>query len=155
MSTSAADNLFVNCSSEENVDISTSTVESCTTPTQQNNKKLKLDSTDVIEKRMEDAYNIMKSVCDIPKKKNRCQLYGELFGEKLIEFDEKTQYFLIHEMNTLILRTKFQIENQLPTTSQPNYQLKNLIQNVPNASYNSYHFPTSSNLASSHYSQPS
>lgn len=31
-------------------------------------KKRKLDSTDVIEKRMEDAYNIMKSVCDKPKK---------------------------------------------------------------------------------------
>lgn len=91
MSTSAADNFFDNCSSEENVDISTSTVESCTPPTRKNNKKRKLDSTDVIEKRMEDAYNIMKTVCDKPKK-NRCQLYEELLGEKLSEFDEKTVF---------------------------------------------------------------
>jgi len=122
-------------------------VESCTPPTRKNNKKRKLDSTDVIEKRMEDAYNIMKTVCDKPKK-NRCQLYGELLGEKLSEFDEKTQYFLMHEMDTLILKTKFQIENQLPTTSQPNYHLENLQQNVPTASYNSYNFPTSINSAS-------
>lgn len=61
----------------------------------------------------------------------------------------------MHEMDTLILKTKFQISNQLSTTSQPNYQLKNLKQNVPNDSYNSYNFPTSSNSASSHYSQPS
>jgi len=146
--------MFDNCSAEENVDISTSTVESCTPPTRKNNKKRKLDSTDVIEKRMEDAYNIMKTVCDKPKK-NRCQLYGELLGEKLSEFDEKTQYFLMHEMDTLILKTKFQIENQLPTTSQPNYQLENLQQNVPTASYNPYNFPTSINSASSFYSQPS
>jgi len=155
MSTSAADIIFDNCSSEENVDISTSsTVENCTPPTGQNNKKRKIDSTDIIEKRMEDAYNIMKSVCDKPKK-NRCQIYGELLGEKLSEFDEKTQYFLMHEMDTLILKTKFQIENQLPSTSQPNYLFENLNQNVPTALYNSYHFPTFGNSASSHYSQPS
>jgi len=95
MSTSTPDIMFDKCSFEENLNISTSsTVESYTpTPsTRQNNKKRKLDSTDVIEKRMEDAYNIMKSVCNKPKK-NRCQLYGELLGEKLSEFDEKHNIF--------------------------------------------------------------
>ena len=58
----------------------------------------------------------------------------------------------MHKMDSLIFKTKFQIENELPTTSQLNYHLENLRQNILTASYN---FPTSIHSASSYYFQPS
>jgi hypothetical protein len=102
---------------------------------------------------MEDAYKIMKTVCE-KQKKNICQLYRELLGKKLNEFDKKTQYFLMHEIDNLIFKTKFQTENTSQPI-QPNYRLENLQQNVPSASYNPYNYPASIYSTSPYYSQPS
>lgn len=96
----------------------------------------------------------MKTVCDSLKKKSMPTLQG-ISWWKLGKFDEKTLYFLMHEFDTLIFKTKYQIENQLSTTSQPNHHLENVQQNVPTASYNSYNCPISIHSASLYYFQPS
>lgn len=88
---------------------------------------------------------MIKTVCDQPKK-DVCYLYGELIGQKLREFDEKTRDFLMHEIDGLILRTKFQ--NQPPSLSLPGYQFQNVQSNIPSHIYSTYNYPSSATSSS-------
>lgn len=69
---------------------------------------------------MDDAYSLMKKVCEQPiniPEKDECSLYADLLAIKLRSFDENTRGILMHEIDRLIFSAKYQ--NQVP--SQLNY----------------------------------
>lgn len=82
-------------------------------------KKRKDNDIKTITNRMDDAYLLMKKVCEqpnIPEKDER-SLYAELLAIKLRSFDSNTRGILMYEIDRLIFAAKYQ--NQIP--GQLNY----------------------------------
>lgn len=143
---------------EENIDVTLiNTDDNYNTPGNVKGNGKKRKHIEVIESRMEDAYKMMKTVYDKPKK-DVCGIYGKHIGEKLRQFDECTRDWLMHEIDGLILRTKFQ--NQLPPSSassqhlQPDYHVGNFQGHVSTPSYSTYNsYPVVVPSTSSYHSQ--
>jgi len=70
-----------------------------------NQKKINLSDVD-LEKRMGDAFDILKSVSEEQPSKNEIQLYSDLLATKLRSFNERTREIIMHNIDNLVFNAK-------------------------------------------------
>jgi len=73
-------------------------------PVRKKSKKINLSDVD-LEKRMGDAFDILKSVSEQPPKDD-VQLYTDLLATKLRSFDERTREIIMHNIDNLVFNAK-------------------------------------------------
>lgn len=72
-----------------------------------NKKNPKKKHLDPVQERMDEAYEILKTVAGTEKlKENQCSLYGKLVAEKLEGFDEFTRVILMHDIDNILFEAK-------------------------------------------------
>ena len=59
---------------------------------------------------MEEAYQILRKMCERPAK-DECSLYAELLAKKLRALDENKREIVMHEISDLMFRAKMQNQN--------------------------------------------
>lgn len=119
-------------------------------------KKQKDNDMKIITNRIDDAYSLMKKVCEQPTnipEKDECSLYAELLAIKLRSFDANTRGILMHEIDRLIFSAKYQ--NQIP--GQLNYSPQTVQSFGNNESSNSSMFTNNTSIypTTNVYKEPS
>lgn len=71
------------------------------------NKRRKVEKKSTTEKRMDEAYHILKVMSEKPDE-DECSLYTELLCKKLRALDDNTREFAMYEINNLMYRLKQQ-----------------------------------------------
>lgn len=75
----------------------------CMAPT--NNKTPKRKAVDVVQKRVDEAYKILKTVANSEKPKtSQCSLYGQLVAQKLEALDELERVVVMNDIDNLLFR---------------------------------------------------
>ena len=65
---------------------------------------------DTVEDRVEEAYQILRKMCERPAK-DEYSLYAELLAKKLRALDDNKREIVMHEISDLMFRTKMQNQN--------------------------------------------
>lgn len=71
------------------------------------NKRRKVEKKSTTEKRMNEAYHILKVMSEKPDE-DECSLYTELLCKKLRALNDNTREFAMYEINNLMYRLKQQ-----------------------------------------------
>lgn len=92
------------------------------TQTAKNTKKIK--GVDLAEKRMDEAYKILKTAVNTEKpKQSLCHVYGQLVAEKLEALDEMDRIVVMNDIDNLLfratLRNMEKRSQQYPTNNLP------------------------------------
>lgn len=96
------------------------------THTVKNNKR---KAVDVAEKRMDEAYKLLKTVVNTEKpKQSLCQLYGQLVAEKLEAFDKMDRIVVMNDIDNLLFRATLR---HMEKRSQQQHPTNNLPQQYP------------------------
>jgi hypothetical protein len=65
---------------------------------------------ETVEDRVEEAYQILRKMCERPAK-DECSLYAELLAKKLRALEDNKREIVMHEISDLMFRTKMQNQN--------------------------------------------
>jgi len=65
---------------------------------------------DTVEDRVEEAYQILRKMCERPAK-DEYSLYAELLAKKLRALDDNKREIVMHEISDLMFRAKMQNQN--------------------------------------------
>jgi hypothetical protein len=65
---------------------------------------------ETVEDRVEEAYQILRKMCERPAK-DECSLYAELLANKLRVLDGNKREIVRHEISDLMFRAKMQNQN--------------------------------------------
>jgi hypothetical protein len=65
---------------------------------------------ETVEDRVEEAYQILRKMCERPAK-DECSLYAELLAKKLRALDGNKREIVMHEISDLMFRAKMQNQN--------------------------------------------
>lgn len=88
---------------EEKGPSNNTTEKQCMAPTY--NKTPKRKAVDVVQKRMDEAYKILKTVANSEKPdSNQCSLYGQLVAQKLQALNELDRVVVMNNIDNLLFR---------------------------------------------------
>lgn len=79
-----------------------------------------------IQSRMDDAYSLMKKVCEQPSEvaeTDECTLYANLLAVKLRSLDENTRGMLMHDIDNLYFHAKYKKQSTGLTSISSHQQL--------------------------------
>jgi hypothetical protein len=65
---------------------------------------------ETVEARVEEAYQILRKMCERPAK-DECSLYAELLAKKLRALDDNKREIVMHEISDLLFHAKMQNQN--------------------------------------------
>lgn len=83
-------------------------------------KKRKAEQMQVMESRLNEAYEHLKKAEETPKKDD-CSLYGDLLARKLRSLDENTREYAMLEIDKMI----YELKQQTRSASNVPYQFQN------------------------------